>query len=241
MEADYRILVMTSDKYMPAIKVFAYLLNKYWQPTPRVIVSGFSKPTFDLPDNFTFFSAGNQVNFPFDKWSDALYITLAEAMQDEVFILMLEDYWLIRQCNAQAVQLCVDYARSNADTLKVDLCTDRLYAWGADLNYGYYDYLDLIKSSPDSPYQMSLMPGVWRNDNLLGVLVPNESPHTLEMEGTSRLAGLPTLNVIGTRQFPLHITLGLRARDHTRVNLDELQQQDVNFLRLNGYLKFWNM
>jgi hypothetical protein len=239
--SDYRILVMTSDKYIHAVQVFSHLVNKYWHPNPSVVVSGFSPPDFSLPENFTFFSAGSQADFPFNRWSDALYVTL-EYFKDDVFVLMLEDYWLTRPVNTEAVAYLADYMRRNKDVLKADLSTDRLYAGGTNMHYDTHQYLDIIKSDPNSAYHMSLWPGLWSNENLLRVMVPGESPHDMEITGSTRLGrNFPDLSVVGTRQNPLSITLGLRARDHSTVLTDGLKEEDLNDIKRLGYLSHWGI
>lgn len=235
---NYRILVTTSDKYLPALKPFAWLLRKYWVPTPDVVVAGFSVPNFELPDNFTFLSIGNQSDYPFSKWSDALYSAL-ERFTDEAFILMLEDYFVTRPVNTSAVRILFDYAIQFGYVLKIDLCADRLYAYGADLEYGHVAYLDLIKSMPGSPYHMSLWPGIWRRDNLLKCLIPHESPHDLEIIGTTRVSHMQDLLVLGTRNYPLKITLGLRGGDSSKINLSELAPNDVEEMRALGFFSPW--
>jgi hypothetical protein len=51
-----RVYVLTSDKYLPALRPFAWLFTKYWSSTQPVTVVGFSPPTFALPENFDFLS-----------------------------------------------------------------------------------------------------------------------------------------------------------------------------------------
>ena len=103
-----RIFVLTSDNYLPALRPFAYLFNKYWHKDQPVTVAGFKQPDFDLPSNFTFHSLGNMADYPVGKWSNAL-IKLLHDFDDEVFTLFLEDYWLTRPVNVQAVQMLDDY------------------------------------------------------------------------------------------------------------------------------------
>lgn len=240
MDQDLRVIVMTSNNYLPALEPFAYLLNRYWLPNPQVIVAGFRKPKFDLPENFTFFSIGDQADFPWNRWSDALYITL-ERFQDEVFCLMLEDYWIARTVNTHAIQLAREYMDAHHNVLKFDLHTDRLYAGGADLNYDTYDYLDIVRSDPQSPYHFSLMPGLWRTENLLKVMIPGESCHAMELDGTSRLSVMTDLDVVGTRQFPLRVAVGLRARDFKNVDVSGLRGEDVEHMRRHGLFRFWGV
>jgi hypothetical protein len=229
---------MTSDKYLPALRPFSHLFNKYWSKEQEVLIAGFNMPEFGLPDNFGFISLGEQADYPFNKWSNALSSLLGK-IGDEAFILMLEDYWLTRHVNLDAVKMLYDYAVQFKYTLKVDLTGDRLYAFGADKNYDTVSYLDLVKSMPGSPYHMSLMCGVWRKDNMLRVLVQNESPHEVEMVGTQRASHMQDLLVVGTQQWPVRHTLGLRGGDHTKLNLQELKDKDVEEIRAKGFFEPW--
>lgn len=234
MTEPYRVIVTASDKYLPALLPFSYLFNKYWGSDVEVCVFGFTRPDFDLPDNFSFVSLGNQKDYPFNKWSDALIAILSQ-INDEAFVLMLEDYWLTRHVDRSAVRILYDYAIQFQYVLKVDLCGDRLYAFGADLEYGTVAHLDLIKSMPGSPYHMSLMPGIWRKDLLSRCLVSGESPHDLELVGSTRVSHLQDMIVIGTRQWPVRIVLGLRGGDHTKINLDGLSKIDIDAMTDLGY------
>lgn len=238
MASEYRVIVMTSDKYLPALRPFAHLFNKYWSKDIDVLVAGFARPQFDLPENFKFASLGKQEQFPFHMWSDALMKVL-DKIKDEAFILMLEDYWLTRHVNLEAVGILYRYAIQFKYILKMDLTGDRLYAHGADLTYDTVSYLDLVKSMPGSPYHMSLMTGVWRKDNLRRVLKRDESPHDLELVGTTRASHMQDLVVLGTRQWPVRHTLGLRGGDHTKLNLTELKKKDVDEMDALGYFDVW--
>jgi hypothetical protein len=236
--SSYRVLVTTSDKYLPALKPFAHLFTKYWSKDTSVLVVGYSEPDFEMPKNFGFFSLGSQANYPFNKWSNALHDVLI-SIDDEVIVLMLEDYWLTRQVNTHAVELLYKYALRNSEILKIDLCGDRLYALGADLKYSSLGYLDLIKSMPGSPYHMSLLTGLWRRDNLMKAIKRDESPHDMELIGTTRISHMQNLVVIGTRQWPVRHTLGLRGGDHSKLKLDELSKADVDEMRELGFFEPW--
>lgn len=238
MSTDYRIFVMTSDKYLPALRPYAHLINKYWYPNPQVVVFGFQEPKFPLPENFKFVSIGKQQDYPFERWSDAL-INVLNHVKDEAFILMLEDYWITRPVDERAVKILYDYIIQFGYVIKIDLCGDRLYAHGANLEYDTVAHIDLIKSMPGSPYHMSLMTGIWRRDNLLQLLTPGESPHDLEIAGSTRLSHMEGMVVLGTRQWPVRHILGLRARDYAHVNMHGLKQGDIDDMRKLGYFRHW--
>jgi hypothetical protein len=236
--SDYRVIVMTSDKYLPALRPFTWLFNKYWNNEQQVLVAGFTPPDFDLPDNFEFHSIGPQGKYPFKRWSNALK-DLLTSIDDEAFVLLLEDYWIKRKVDTHAIKILHSYAVQFGYVLKIDIAGDRLFAYGADLDYDTLEYLDLIKSMPGSPYHMSLMPGIWRRDNLLQVIVSDESPHDLELQGTTRVSHMQDLLVLGTAQWPYKNVLGLRGGDHTSLNVSELKPADVEEMRALGYFEPW--
>jgi len=231
-----RVIVTTSDNYIHALRPFSHLFQKYWGDDTEVIVGGFSPPSFDLPDNFTFHSIGNQADYPVEKWSDAV-IKLIHDVGDEVFCLMLEDYWLSRPVNRQAIRMLHDYMLQFTNVLKMDLCTDRLYAAGMT-DYNNCGYIDLIRSDPGSQYHMSLLTGLWRKDLLLRFLIPGETPWQVELEGTPRVrAAAGDVLVLGTRQAPVRHILAHRRGDPSELLVDGLNPSDVQAMADLGYFQ----
>lgn len=204
-----QVIVMTSDpsqnRVLPG---FAWLFNKYWGHTQKVTVCGFTKPYVRLPENFNFYSIGKFQDFPANRWSDAFGIVL-EHLAEEHFVLMLDDYWIFRQVNVDAINILHDYMRQFRYVLKVDLAYDRMGAdWGryfqGSNNYGVAGYIDLIHSPPGSNYQMSLWGGMWNRDLLYSFLVQGETAQQIEMRGTERVNSVgSSVVVLGTRQAPL--------------------------------------
>lgn len=228
---------MTSDKYLDALRPFMWLWNRYvasdWQQ--ENIICGYTAPSFPLTPGFKFYSIGKFEDYPIDKWSDGL-LKVLDNVADDVFMLMLEDYWITRKVNTQAIEILCDYMRQFTYTVKIDLCGDRLYAHGADTSYGSVSYLDLVKSMPGSPYHMSLMAGLWNRDLMKQVIIPDETPWQIELAGTMRLSHLEAL-VLGTRQWPLRHTLAFRGGKKGKVKLDEISQTDIKDMKEMGLLK----
>jgi len=232
------VLVLTSDRYIDALRPFAYLLNKHWKPNPRVIVGGFTPPDFHLPTNFTFHSIGPFDQYPVGKWSNAAGRFFVE-QPHEVFVLMLEDYWLTRDVDVEAVEVGYDYMRQFEYVARFDLTGDRQFAGGAK-DYGQAGKVELVWSDPESQYHMSLMAGLWRRQHLLRVMRDNETPWEMELEGTPRLAALrKELIVLGTKGWPVRHTLAFRGGEPGKLLLDELSAQDLKGLRTKGLLKAW--
>lgn len=232
----YVVYVLTSDKYIRSVRTFSWLFNKHWGAQQPVQVVGFAEPDFELPSNFSFLSLGPMKKYPWQKWSNALLDLLQGMSGDEVFCLMLEDYWITRGVDVEAVDLLHAHMLEDDSIVKMCLTADRLYAWGMS-DYGALGRLDLVKSHTDSPYHLSLMTGLWRRSLLERVLVRNESPHDVEIAGTSRLSNLgDAVKVLGTRQWPVRHILGHRGGDPSKTIVEGLHADDVTDLVNLGYI-----
>ena len=232
-----KVFVMTCDAYMDAIPGFAHQFNKYWSPDQEVIVAGFSKPEFDMPDNFTFFSIGDQRNYPVDRWSDALLKLMWHFPKEKHFVLMLEDYWICEPVNVNAVKILHDYMVQFDYVIKMDLCGDRRFAGGVE-DYGDVAGIPLVISDYTSAYHMSLMVGIWNQDNLKAIVIPHESPWQVELEGTTRLSRQQDkMVVLGTKidPWPVKHVLMYRGGDSDNMIWDGLSEEDVVELKGLGY------
>ena len=239
-----QVIVMTSDKNSYTLKGFFHLWQKYYKAQCIGIVMGFSKDGLELPSDFRFISQGNQDDYPRERWSERLRDVL-DNVADEVFILLLDDYWLVRQVDLVGVKMIYDYMFQFQNVIKVDLATDRLYAdGGTKYLYGYNTYntlghLDLIKSNFRSPYHMSLWGGMWSRNLLKRFIVPGESAQQIELNGTPRLAAVgDEVLVLGTRQAPLLHINALQGRDWNTdqsVGLPALEQVDRDYVMQTYY------
>ena len=192
-----RVVVLTSDRYIWCLRPFAYLFNTYWSSLQPVNVYGFSPPGFGIPQNFSFTSIARE-NYPADRWSDQL-IQALNRFDDELFVLLLEDYLLCRTVDHQGIATLVDYMVEHPNIVRLDLTADRLYVMGMhDVEpYGHYD---IIECQKDAPYQMSLQAAIWRKSLLRNLLVNGKSAWEVEIH--SDMTNTP-YRVVGTRQYPV--------------------------------------
>lgn len=205
------MMLMTSPATSWTLDGFFHLLRKYMEPLPEIHLFGYDENAMEvLTYPATFHSFGLFADYPRSRWSDSFMEALGIMRSiDQIFWFMMDDYWVIREIDSRALAILSNYMRYNREILKIDLATDRLYAHaGAPYLYGKGTigrarYLDLIESSPDSPYHMSLWTGLWNIDNLAEVIVPGEAAQEIEIKGTQRLKGMPHLRVLGTRQGPV--------------------------------------
>lgn len=233
-----RLHVLTSDHYIHAIKPLNWLLKKYWPEHPEVVIGGFSRPPFQLPERFVFHSIGNMEDYPVKKWSDGL-IDFLEGIDDEIVLFMLEDMWPVRPVDDVVVRMAYDYMQQFEYVARLDLTGDRLYANGGNVSmYGEMGHVGLVWSDPDSQYHLSTMPAFWRKKHLLRVLVRGETPWQTELQGTPRLSRLRNeMIVLGTDAVPIKITLAFRGGDTSKLLLDEINPEDVEEMRESGVLE----
>lgn len=235
-----RVLVFTCDKYTWALRGFAYQFNKYWSGLQPVVVCGYTPPAFSLPDNFEFFQIDKN-EYPSTRWTNGL-IKALKVINDDHVVIMLEDYWLCRGVNHQAVNTLHDLAQQYDNILRIDLTDDRQYNGRMrEFDYlPYWGYNDILWTPPDSEYQSSLQAGIWNRKRLLEVVQPNESAWQFEIAGTGTvIRSRSDLWVLGTRQKPIRYANIFRGGDSSpaSVNLSFLINEDVAELRKIGALK----
>lgn len=220
-----RVVVPTCDKYLWAIRPFAYLFNTFWSEQQPVVVGCYKKPDFDLPSNFEVLQIDKE-NYPAKRWSDGI-MKLLTMIDDEVFILMLEDYWLNRGVNHQAVESLGEYARIHRGVLRIDLTTDRLYAGGM-FDVDTWGYLDIIETSPGTPYQWSTQACIVNRNHMMRCLRPGMAPWEFELSGNELI---PTgLRVLGTRQFPVRYVNGLGMGIRTLYNQTGIPEMHLDHM-----------
>jgi hypothetical protein len=216
-----RVVVTTCNKYAWATRPFAYLFNTYWSPVESVHILCESHIT-GLPPNFQCrpISLAGEGGWPMQMWSDGVAKYL-NTIPEQFVIIMLEDYWLTRQVDTEAIQIALEYMSQYRSILRIDLTTDRLYAGGVK-PHDTYKRLDFVNAD-GSQYEMSLMPGLWNKKLLLDVLQPNMSPWDVELQGTTIVNENAELVVLGTRQNPIRFVNALRNHT-TAINVNDVRE-----------------
>lgn len=219
-----KIIVPSYSKTYWCLKPFAYLFNKYWERETAVVLH-YPKIPFDLPNNFELYQVYYK-DYPKKRWADGV-IEYLEKIDDIAVVLLLEDYWLVRKVNKDAIRMLNSVIENNDKLLRIDLTTDRLYAGGMR-DVGYIEWVDLIEA-PNSQYQMSLQAGIWNRKNLLKVLYqlkPEErSSWDVELRGTS-IINDSDLRVFGTRQAPVRYENGVNVTRGVNKELKSMPPHD---------------
>lgn len=178
MESRLEPIILTSNKYLHCLPPFAYLFNKFWPNQSAKVVRYEVRPP-KLPDNFTNYAIGIQDDY---TWSSGL-LKYLEDHQDNLILLMLEDYFINMPVKVGAIKWAWDYMLKYPEIAKIDLTNDRLKVPHSK----WMDTDDLILTGKDAPFQTSLQAAIWRVDFLKRFLDPTENPWQFEKNGTKRV------------------------------------------------------
>lgn len=196
-----RTIVFTSDNHSWLLRGFFHQWKKYGGGR-GVEVAGFTKPDF-LPGNVPFHSMGDFKDYPVQKWSDAI-INALRRIPDERFILLLEDYWLIREVNWAAIDAADEMMRRFWRIMRFDIAADRMFARGAE----FVDSMENVDfCSCKGDYSLSFQASIYDRKMLLDVMRYNETPWQAEIDGSTRLNALNDYYVYGTYQWPMNYVI----------------------------------
>lgn len=195
-----KTVVLTSNLYHALLTPFAYYWQRYSGYQPVTVVC-YDAPLPELPVNFSVVRVGKQAEM---NWSLGL-IEFLNSIDDELILLMLEDYFLDIHVNWKTVETIEELMRFPCIG-KVDLTDDRLKLGFRD--FGCYNGIHLVSTDEDAPFQTSLQAAIWRKQFLWECLSDGETPWEFEKHGTNRLirrrqTSSRTPLIFGTREKPL--------------------------------------
>lgn len=193
-----KTVIFTSDNHSWLLKGFLHQWSKYGLAELKLEVAGFTNPG-SLPPDVGFVSIGDFKDYPVESWSDAI-IKYLNSIDDEMFLFMLEDYWLIRPINREALMLAYEFMVDRPDIARFDVASDRMFNRGAQY-VGSFKTLDICQAKGD--YSLSFQASIYRRDALLAVLRPSETPWQSELKGSYRLNSLD-YKVVGSYQWPIN-------------------------------------
>ena len=134
-----KTVVFTSDTHNWLLRGFFHQWAKYGNEL-TVEVAGFTNPGF-LPDYATFYSIGKFEDYPVEKWSNSI-IEYLNKIDDDLFLFLLEDYWLIRPINMDALHTAERFMTNHPEVGRFDVAADRVF----NRSSRYIGSMDLIDS-----------------------------------------------------------------------------------------------
>ena len=231
------VTIYTNDNNSWLLNGFQYLFKKYWSLQKARIV-GYTLPdNKTLSNNFPFHSIDKR-NYAIDEWSTGIILSLDKFIADgeEFFIMMLEDYWLIESVKQEDIKVLTKYINEQPhNILRIDLTTDRRQHRRFIIDTDTAGHCKLIRTSANSPYQMSFQAAIWNIKLFKEILRPHENPWQSEIEGSKRLARAgDKYIVLGATNHPVKYRPVYRSKKNT-VDISKLTKKDQNIIRKKGW------
>ena len=179
-----RIFTLTSNGYEHCHVFFNRYQTTFW-PYARNTFVGYEGLTVSPYPHKVI---GKQQDYTFSSGLKRFLMDI----DDEVVLLMLEDYFITEEVDNTKINTLVDLIRINPLISKIDLSGDRVKF--AHVPYAAYKGIEFIKSTPESHYQSSLQAAIWRKSALLSII--DEQENAWQFEKGKALSGV----VIGTKK-----------------------------------------
>lgn len=191
-----RAICLTSNKYAHCLPPFLHLWQRFYGLP--ITVAGYEV----LPDGVETLSIGVQADY---TWSGGV-LKLLDLLDEDIILLVLEDYFLSAPVDAAAIAALTDLLRARSDVVKIDLSDDRLKT--PHTRYGTYKGIPLVKSADDALFQMSTQAALWKTAFLRRFLDANDDAWQAEKLGTRRViaareAGEFAGVILGTERPPM--------------------------------------
>lgn len=233
------VFVFTNIKHHWLLPGCLFLLDTNW-PGRQIDVVSYGRRPKEVPDKYGYRKI-NKSNYPANRWSTGI-IEFLERIDDEFFIMLLEDYWIAKPVKNDIVETCETYMKNwskKDNILRLDLSSDRA-AGKRSVHYmplktddGHN--FDLIKSKPMADYQMSVQAAIWNKELLLWVLEKDKTAWEVEVEGTEYLHLHPEVLVLGTKERPINYRPTYRVNKN-KFDYSYIPAELKNQLKRRGYL-----
>jgi hypothetical protein len=228
------IYLLTNRKHHWLLQGFAYLFNQFWSPEQKVTVVSYGRNDLKLPENFAFHSIAKE-NYPAHQWSDGIIRFLTQ-INDDVFVTFLEDFWLNRLVDRQAVQFMFDWMKENSDGIL------RLELWRSVRSkrqarvWGQIRGIPIMQSVQGTKYRMNLQCNIWNRHQLMRVLMPGENPWQVEIRGTERVDQLGQ-TVLGVKEPLVNYEPIFQKGRLDHGSMQKIPKPDLVHITSRGWLK----
>ena len=199
-----KIYICTSDSSNYILPVFCYLFNKYWDNKQEVVFLGFSKPSFDLPSNFSFVSMAPKQVGGVNEWTTYLNLFFS-SIPDEHFIFACDDHLVCRSVDLDLFEKIKKLCQSDNKIGRFDLSAtiqlakERLGQTSFHTKLGSTNVIKLNQRSTHSfIYKISGQWSVWNKNYFLRYCKPHWSPWQWEVTGGKAAEG-DGFEVLGTK------------------------------------------
>ena len=159
------ILVASCDKNTDIFEAFHHCIEKYWSDHPEII---YKTETVQNPYYKTLCA-----DYPLDKWTRGMREVL-EKIDDDKILLMIDDIFIHAPVDTERLNYAVEHLTGNIANMNFELSFDP-YDEPTEIE-------GFSKRREGSPYQVSIMCGLWQKDKLIKVLSVDQDPWSVEKD-----------------------------------------------------------
>ena len=160
-----KILVCSCDKDDDTFEPFHHCMEKYWHEHPEVI---YKTETINNPYYRTI-----TADYPLNKWTDGMRKVI-EQVNDEHILLLMDDIFIRRQVDLTRIEQSETIMENNSNIACMN------YEQAFDPFDDETDIKGWKKRVHGSPWEVSIMCGLWDKAKLLNVLQDGLSPWEVE-------------------------------------------------------------
>lgn len=169
---DMKVVVFSCDSYSWLIPIFSHFYERYWPDNPYK--TEFVTETKKI-DGVTTFCTGKI------PWADRA-IKYLESLEDETFLLLLEDYIINATIDTNKIKMAESLCRGDIGCIRVYPHHKRLSKLLIDAK------IEGFKEYPlDKPYSVSLESAIWQKEFFLEFLQRGENIWQTEDSGSIRV------------------------------------------------------
>lgn len=236
-----RVIIPTCDPHLFVLKGFSYFFNKYWGDDFDVTILGFSKPDFELPDNFEFVSMGKEQVGKAKGWSNYV-LEYINSIEDEHFIFGIDDFCLARPFDRELYHILESipsWIGDMGDKIgRIDLQPSLQYARNPRdvTTYKKFEDFEVIelaqRSTQEFIYRITGQFSIWNREYFLKNLKPDWSPHDWELIGGQMAEG-DGYKILGTRgrHCVKKVELVSEKQYPNKINVKGMREEDIEKIK----------
>ena len=165
-----KILILSCDKDEDIFDAFYHCMEKYYPEHPEVI---YSTETIVNPHYKTICK-----NYPLEQWTRRIRETLEEIDDDKVLV-MVDDCFIRKQVDVNRIKYLESNLKGNIAMFNFEKTFDS--------NDEETALKGVKKRQHNSPYEVSIMCGLWDKEKLMNVIQEDSNPW--EVEGKQNTCG----------------------------------------------------
>ena len=158
-----KILVLSCDKNEDTFEPFRHCIEKYYKNHPEII---YATETIQNPYYKTICK-----NYPLEQWTKRIRETLEEIDDDQILI-MIDDCFIRNKVDEERIKYASDNLKGNIAMFNFEKSFD-----SNDIKTNLKEFK---KRQHGSPYEVSIMCGLWQKDKLIKVLEKDSNPWQVE-------------------------------------------------------------